>query len=344
MTRELGIAVIGTGFVANMHLAALAKLPGVGVVGVVDVDPGRAQAAAKGTGARWTTSLEELLGWPEVDGCIVCTPNDTHAGIGQAIAATGKHLMMEKPLTIDVSSASSLVQAFDTRGLVLMAAHTHRFSDYGRVVKRTIESGEIGRPVFVRVAGLGGWIWPDWRAWVLDPKRSGGHVFHNGVHLLDLATWWVGDDPESLYVQGQKTTSGELAIFDYLSMVVRFRNGCTAICELSRGNRPRTFAYREVFVQGTIGALCMPWDAEQGLAFLEGSTGLLPGDGQLGFDREVAAWIAAIRGEATPAVTGEDGHLSVAMASAGEESLRTGQVVTLESVGYTGPREVARAR
>lgn len=343
MNRELGIAVVGTGFVANMHLAALAKLPGVRVAGVVDVDPGRAQAAARGAGSRWTTSLDELLTWQDVDGCIVCTPNDTHAAIGQAIGAAGKHLMMEKPLTIDVSSAAFLVRAFDTRGLVLMAAHSHRFSDYGRVVKQTLDSGEIGRAVFVRLASLGGWIWPDWRAWVLDPKRSGGHVFHNGVHLLDLATWWVGDAPVSLYVQGQKTTSGELAIYDYLSMLVRFRNGCTALCEISRGNRPRTFGYRDVFVQGTSGAISIPWDAEQGIAFLEGSTGLLPGDGQVGFDREVAAWIAAIRGETAPAVTGEDGHLSVAMAAAGEASLRTGQVVTLESVGYAGPREVARA-
>jgi predicted dehydrogenase len=343
--RNIGVGVIGAGFVANLHLAALGKLPGVRVVGLADADAGRAQAAARGIpDARWTSSVDELLGWPEVDGCIVCTPNHTHASIGLAVARAGKHLLMEKPLTLTLEEADALVSAFARRGLVLMGAHTHRFHDYGQVVKRTIESGEIGRAVYVRIAALGGWIWPDWRAWVLDPKKSGGHVFHNGIHLLDLATWWVADEPLSVYVQGRKETSADLDIYDYLSMVIRYRGGCTAVCEISRANRPRTFVYREVFVQGTRAALSLPWDAEQGLAFLEGGTSLLPAQDQAGFDREVAAFIAAIRGEAAPTVTGEEARLSVVLAVAGEESLRTGRVVALGDVSAgTAPREVAHA-
>jgi predicted dehydrogenase len=329
----LGIGVIGTGFVASMHLAALSKLNGVRLAGVADVDAGRARAAVAGVfEARWTTSVDELLSWPEIDGCIVCTPNDTHVDVGLAVAGAGKHLLIEKPLAITLEGATALVSAFAERRLVLMGAHTHRFYDYGRVIKQAIEAGDIGRPVYLRLAILGGWIWPDWRAWVLDPRRSGGHVLHNGVHLLDLAAWWLDAAPESVYVQGRKETSADLEIYDYLSMLVRFRGGATAVCEMSRGNRPRTFAYRDVFVQGTTGSLSLPWDAEQGVAFLEGGTSLLPGAGQSGFDREVAAWIAAIRGESAPTVTGAEARLAVAMASAGEESLRTGQVISLEDV------------
>ncbi len=326
----LGIGVIGTGFVASMHLAALSKLPEVRLVGVADVDRARAREAVRGIdGARWTTDVEELLGWSELDGCIMCTPNDTHVDLGLRIAAAGKHLLMEKPLAITVEGADALVRAFAERGLTLMGAHTHRFYPYGRVIKDAIEAGDIGRPVYVRLAILGGWIWPDWRAWVLDVRRSGGHVLHNGVHLLDLATWWIDDVPDTIYVQGRKETSANLAIDDYLSMIVRYRGGATAVCEMSRANRPRTFAYRDVFVQGTRGALRLPWDAESGLAFLEGGTSLLPGNGQLGFDREVAAWVAAIRGEAAAAVTGEEARLAVAIAVAGEESLRSGGVVAI---------------
>ena len=327
---SLGIGVIGTGFVANMHLSALGKLPDVQLVGVADVDAGRAQTAVRGLAdARWTTRISDLLAWPDLDGCIVCTPNDTHVEIGLQIAAQNKHLLMEKPLAITAAGADALVDAFASRGLVLMGAHTHRFYDYGRTIKRTIASGDIGRPVYIRLAVLGGWIWPDWRGWVLDPRRSGGHVLHNGVHLLDLATWWVDDEPISVYVQGRKESSAELAIHDDLSMIVRYRKGATAVCEMSRANRPRTFAYRDVFVQGTSGALHLPWDAEQGIAFLEGGTGLLPGDSQVGFDREVAAWIAAIRGESVAAVTGDEARRAALMAIAGEESLQTGDVVSL---------------
>jgi predicted dehydrogenase len=327
---SLGIGVIGTGFVASMHLAAVARLADVHLAGVADVDPQRARAAVRGVeGARWTTQIDDLLSWPDLAGCIVCTPNDTHLDIGLTVARGGKHLLMEKPLAISVEGAERLERAFRQRDLVLMGAHTHRFYDYGRAIKRAIEDGGIGRPVYIRLAILGGWIWPDWRAWVLDPRRSGGHVLHNGVHLLDLARWWMGDEPESVYVQGRKETSADLAIHDYLSMVVRFRNGGTAVCEMSRANRPRTFGYRDVFVQGTLGALRLPWDAEQGLAFTESGTGVLPGDAQVGFDREVAAWVAAMRGEAEPAVSGADAARAVAMAVAGEESLRSGEVISL---------------
>ncbi|MBV9578740.1 MAG: Gfo/Idh/MocA family oxidoreductase [Chloroflexi bacterium] len=327
----IGVGVIGTGFAASMHLTALSKLPGVRLVGVADLDRGRAQAAVRGVdGAGWTTDVDELLGWPDVDGCIVCTPNDTHVELGVRIATAGKHLLMEKPLAITTDGADTLVRAFGDRGLTLMAAHTHRFYPYGRAIKDAIVAGDIGRPVYVRLAILGGWIWSDWRAWVLDPRRSGGHVLHNGVHLLDLATWWVGTTPATIYVQGRKETSANLAIDDYLCMIVRYRDGSTAVCEMSRANRPRSFAFRDVLVQGTRGVLRLPWDAETGLAFLEGGTSLLPGNGQVGFDREVAAWVAAIRGEAAPAVTGADGRLAVAMAVAGEASLRTGEVVRIE--------------
>ena len=327
----LGIAVIGTGFVANMHLAALAKVPDARLVGVADVDASRARGAVAGVeGARWTTSVADLLSWDEVDGCIVCTPNDTHVDIGLAIARAGKHLLMEKPLAITTDGADRLVDAFGDRGLVLMGAHTHRFYDYGRMIKKTISDGDIGRPVYVRLAILGGWIWPDWRAWVIDPRRSGGHVLHNGVHLLDLATWWIDAAPLSIYVQGRKETSADLEIYDYLSMLVRYQGGATAILEMSRGNRPRTFAYRDVFVQGTRGSLRLPWNGEQGVAFLEGGTSVLPGEGQTGFDREVAAWIDAIRGESAPAVSGADARRATYMAIAGEQSLLTGDVVTID--------------
>jgi predicted dehydrogenase len=327
---SLGIGVIGTGFVANMHLAAIAQTPGVHLAGVADLDAQRARGAVRGIdGARWTTRIEELLAWPDVAGCIVCTPNDTHIDIGRAVAQAGKHLLMEKPLAITVEGAQRLEQTFREGNLVLMGAHTHRFYDYGRTIKRTIDSGDIGRPVYTRLAILGGWIWPDWRAWVIDPRRSGGHVLHNGIHLLDLATWWMDDEPRSVYVQGRKETSADLAIHDYLSMIVRYRSGGTAVCEMSRANRPRTFGYRDVFVQGTRGALRLPWDGEQGVAFTEGGTSLLPGNGQVGFTREVGAWVAAMRGEAVPAVTGAEASRAVAMAVAGEESLRTGEVVEL---------------
>ena len=224
-----------------------------------------------------------------------------------------------------------LVRAFGERGLVLMGAHTHRFYPYGRAIKAAIDGGDIGRPVYVRLAILGGWIWPDWRAWVLDPRRSGGHVLHNGVHLLDLATWWIGDAPRIIYVQGRKETSADLAIDDYLSMMVRFRGGAhRGVRDEPRQPAAHVRLSRRVRA-GHARRAAAAVGRRAGMAFLEGGTSLLPGNGQTGLRSGGGAWVAAIRGETAPAVTGAEARLAVAMAVAGEESLRSGGVVRIES-------------
>jgi predicted dehydrogenase len=115
----------------------------------------------------------------------VCAPNDTHVDIGLAVAQAGKHLLMEKPLAITVDGAQRLELTFRERNLVLMGAHTHRFYDYGRTIKRTIDSGDIGRPVYA-------WHWvggsgPTAR---LMPIRAARQPRAAQRHPpLDLATW-----------------------------------------------------------------------------------------------------------------------------------------------------------
>jgi predicted dehydrogenase len=213
-----------------------------------------------------------------------------------------------------------------------MAAHTHRFYDYSRAIAERIRVGDIGTPVLIRCAMLGGWIWNDWRSWVLDPRLSGGHALHNGTHVLDLVTWWMGDEPVAVYGQGSKQTSGQLAIWDYLSLRVEFANGGVAVCEMSRGNRPRTANLRDIFVQGTRGSVSLGWTDEQPLAVLEETVQPLPGNGQVGFNREIAAFVDAARNGAAPAVTGADGARAVALAVAAEMSLATGRRVTLDEV------------
>jgi predicted dehydrogenase len=331
--RPTRVAVIGTGFVADLHLAAIGRLPNAELVGVLDVDPQHAAATAQANGGiRWTAGLDELTAWPDLDACVVCTPSDTHASIGAVLASAGKHVLMEKPLAITTADAAALVDAFAERDLVLMGAHTHRFNDYAMTVKAILDTGDVGNVVFARLAMLGGWIWPGWQHWVLDPDRSGGHALHNGTHVLDLVTWWIGDRPITVYAQGRKQTAAELDIHDYESIVVRYEGGATVVCEISRGNQPRSLEYREVFVQGTHGSLSLPWDAEGSLVFDGDGTSALPGDGQKGFTRQLASWLAAIRDGQPPDVTAEDAARAVALGVAAERSLDSGQAIDVRSV------------
>jgi len=332
LEAALGVLVIGTGFIADAHIAALRTRSDAKLVGVVDIDPVRAANAGRTNGGvAFTTDLAEALAWPSVDACIVCTPNWTHRQIAVAVAEAGKHLLIEKPLATTVADARAVAETFAAAGVVLMAAHTHRFYDYARTVKAAIDSGDIGQPVFVRLAILGGWIWPDWRAWVLDPARSGGHALHNGVHLLDLATWWIGGQPVSVYARGRKTTAAELEIYDYLEMVVRYADGSTAVCEMSRGHRTGSLNVRDVLVLGTEGTLTLPWDGDSSIVFAEQGVGLVPAAGRDGFAVQLTAWIDAINGAAA-AMSPADAVNAVAMGVAAERSIVTGQPVEIASL------------
>ena len=327
--ERTGILLVGGGFIAAAHAAAIAASRRASLVGIVDTDGDRATGFARSQGGiRHSGDLGEALGWPEVDAVIVCTPNDTHAGIGATVATADKHLLVEKPLATTVGDARMLADRFAAAGLVLAAAHTHRAYDYGQTVKQTISSGVIGRPVFVRLAILGGWIWPDWSSWILDPRRSGGHALHNGVHLLDLATWWLGGEPTTVFARGRRQTAAELHIYDYLEMVVSYADGASAVCEMSRAHRPGSLGQRDLLVAGTEGIISQDWDGESARLFGEGGTTLVPAAGRDGFAVQLESWLDTIRG-GTPAMAVADAVRAVAMGVAVEESIVSGKPVVL---------------
>lgn len=329
---EVGVVVVGAGFIADQHLAAIAASSRTRLVGIVDVVPGRAETAARIAGApNWTDSLAEALAWSGADAFVVCTPNHTHEAIGTAVLGASRHLLIEKPLATTVAAAERLAASAAATGATLMAAHTHRFYDYARAVKRTIDDGDVGRPLLVRLALLGGWIWPDWNAWVLDPAKSGGHVLHNGVHLLDLVTWWMDDAPVTVYARGRRQTAAELDIDDYLELTVGYAGGGTAVCEMSRAHRPSSVDRRDVLVVGTDGVLSLPPEQWGSPLVREGGTATLPAQGGNGFAVQLDAFLDAIDG-APPAMTPAEAVQAVALGAAAQRSIETGQPVDLPAV------------
>jgi predicted dehydrogenase len=318
----LGVVVVGAGFIAEHHIAALHASDRARLVGVVDTDPARAATAGFANGGvPATTDLAEALRW--ADAFIVCTPNGTHAAIAQTIADSGKHLLIEKPLATSISDAGAVVEAFRRSGTTLTVAHTHRAYDYSLSVKSILDSGAVGEPVLIRAAILGGWIWGDWSAWVLDPARSGGHLMHNGVHVLDLVSWWLGARPDSVYAKGRGQTDRALRIDDYLELVLTFPGGQVAQCEMSRAHRPGGLAHRDVLVIGTAGTVSLPWDGEPSLVVDERGTSAVPPVSGSAFARQLDGWLDAIEGGRALA-DGDDGLFAVAMAEAAAESITTG--------------------
>ncbi|MBI3942933.1 MAG: Gfo/Idh/MocA family oxidoreductase [Chloroflexi bacterium] len=328
------VGLIGAGGVSRNHQAAWLKLknaePQAEIIGVADLVPERAQAAATRLGiSHWTTNYFELLDWADVTAVDICTTENTHAQIAVDAAIRGKHILVEKPLTTTLNDADHLLETVDKHGVSLMPAHTHRFYDYSRSAKNTIDSGEIGTPIYIRYCSGGGFWRQDWSGNRISPVETGGNVLTNGVHIADLANWWLGAKPISVYAQARNLTSSHLEMYDYFMMTIKYDNDATAVIEMSRANMPRANSFMSISVLGTEGEIISGTEhTSQWLHDDDGFKFVGP-DNQNGFDREIRAFANALTHNETPPVTGAAARLAVAMCLAAERSIQSGEVITL---------------
>ena len=330
-SSPLGIAIVGAGGIALSHMAAIGASPAARLVSICDAAVDRARQAAVVQECSWTGDIAEVLSDPAVDAVILCTPNSTHEALGRRVLEAGKHLLMEKPLAMTVKGAESLAEIADGLGLALAVGHSHRFSDQSLAIRSVIDSGRIGTPRFIRITMNGGWIWPGWQAWVLDPAVSGGHSLHNGVHLMDLAAWWMTDSVTSVFSRGQKVTSAALGIYDYLVTELSFADGASAICEVSRGEMPRSASLLEILVVGTDGVISRSWDADGVLSWHDQNFQTWPpqGSAEATFIRELESFVAATRDPSAVEPPVADAIVAIALAIASEESLASGSTVPI---------------
>lgn len=329
--QPLGVAIVGVGGIALEHMASLRSTKLANLVAVFDLDTDRAAEIAHVERCEHFGDVEAMLRADAVEAVIVCTPNFTHADLGRKVLSAGKHLLMEKPLAMTAEDAQALVDMAEERELTLAVGHSHRFSDQGNAIGEAIRAGAIGAPRFIRIVINGGWIWPGWQAWVLNPELSGGHSMHNGVHLTDMASWWLGEKAESVFSVGQHATSAAMGIYDYLAIELGFPSGASAVLEVSRGERPRSANYLEITVVGSEGVLTREWDAQGVLAWTEEGSAAwaTAGSGARTFVREMESFVAAVKGHSPVVPPLEFAVHAIEVAQASERSLSTGSTVLL---------------
>ncbi|MEV4668504.1 Gfo/Idh/MocA family protein [Microbacterium sp. LWO12-1.2] len=329
--QQTGFAIVGAGGIALSHAGALARSTRGRLVSVCDTNARAAEQLAAAHGARPETEFSEVLTDADVDAVILCTPNRTHVPLGRAIIEAGKHLLLEKPLALTSADAELLVRRAEDLGRVLVVGHTHRHSDQARAIAELVHGEEIGEIRYIHIVMNGGWLWGGWSSWVLDRAQSGGHALHNGVHLMDLAAWWMNDRPIAVRAVGQKVTSAALAIHDYLVIDLRFANGAVARCEISRAEIPRDSSFTEMRVVGSAGAIERRWDSEGLLAWTDRAQGAWSPGGAVArsFSGQIERFIDAIADASRAFPPARDSLEVIRWAEAAEESLATGCSVTI---------------
>jgi len=188
----LNIGIVGCGLIGSKRAQSLA---GARLAVCCDLDPGRARAlAAAHPGAEPATDWRAAATAPEVDIVIVATTHDMLATIAAEAASAGKHVFIEKPGARRASELVAVAEAARRTGALVRIGFNHRYHRAFQKARAVFDSGAIGPLLFVRGRyGHGGRPGYE-REWRADPALSGGgELLDQGVHLIDLARWFLGD-------------------------------------------------------------------------------------------------------------------------------------------------------
>jgi predicted dehydrogenase len=195
MKKFPGVAIIGCGLIGRKRARALGPAR---LVACTDKVVGRAQSlAAEFPGTQAMQRWQDAVAHPDVDIAVVATTNDSLAEITLAAVQSGRHVLVEKPAARRAAEIEPVITAARQANRLVRVGFNHRHHPAFRKARELFEAGALGEMMFIRGRyGHGGRIGYD-KEWRADPELSGGgETIDQGVHLIDLARWFLGDFSE----------------------------------------------------------------------------------------------------------------------------------------------------
>ena len=334
------VALVGAGRIARNHFEAIAKVDGLELTAVADIDPERAREAGESQGVPWFRSYEEMLAQAPSDIVAVATPSGLHPRHGILAAHAGKHVVCEKPMAITLSAADELVQACDDAGVQLFVVKQNRLNATIQLVKRAIDKNRFGRIYMANCTVR--WSRPQeyydsapWRGtWEFD----GGAFMNQASHYVDLIQWLVG--PVESVTAKTATLARRIETEDSGIAILKFRNGALGTIEVTMLTYPRNLEGSitilgekgTVKVGGTAVNKIEHWafseyDDDDKLVDLAASNPPnVYGYGHEGYYRNV---LRVLRGEAKADTDGRAGRKSLELILGIYESAKTGREIPL---------------
>ncbi len=335
----LQIGIIGMGGMGNFHFRCYAKMKGVKVVAICDIEPrkmrpdvgARINVGAAGerkdlSGVRTYFHPRDLIADPNVQAVDICLPTFLHARHAIQALEAGKHVICEKPMAISAAEAERMAAAAKKAKRQLFIAHCIRFWPAYAAAREIMQSGKYGRvlsAIFVRIGGTPLWSWQNW---FLDAKKSGGAALDLHIHDADYILYTFGK-PRAVRSSSSGLVPGRI---DHIVTCYEYPSGALIMAE---GGWDYTGKY--------------PFSASFRIAMEKASLDLAP-DGQLrlfkpgrdaekvkiaagdGYMPELEHFVQCIgRNRPSPIIPPEDALLSVRLVESEVESARTGKAVKI---------------
>ena len=332
-SRAVGFAVVGTGLVGPRHAEFATKAEGAALRVICDLREDRGRPLAEKLGAEWMPDYRQVVTREDVQVVNVCLPTALHLEVATAAAEAGKHVMVEKPLELNVARARQLIDVCRRNGVKLAAIFNRRFVYGTRRTHEVVQNGHLGKLV---VADMRFKAWrpqnyytdSGWRGtW---SKEGGAALINQGIHGVDLLTWIAG--PVKRVAGHARHLRHDIEADDTTMAVTEFENGALGVIECTTSVTPRQGDWLEF--HGEQGSILLEnykissWQlegVEQGEPHPEES--LLPGADKgvdLGHFLQIQDMADAVAEGREPAVTGEDALHSLSVVQAIYESERRG--------------------
>jgi len=343
---KLRFALVGHGLWGAHHARAIAKTPGAELAGVAEQsDEGRAAAQAAHPGADVVDDYRQLVGRSDIDVVDVVVPSHLHHQVAKAALAEGKHVLLEKPMVLEIRHADELITLARQKQKVLAVDHEMRLSTLWGKVKTLIDEGTIGRPQYVLLElsrfpyRLGS------EGWRFDIRRVGNWILEEPIHFFDLARWYLSGfgRPVSVYARANSKQQDHPELQDNFTTIMDFSGGGYAVITQTLAAFEHHVTCK---VSGTEGAVWASWsgpDARSpkptfGLKYSRGtdleevSFADVAGE-VVELERQIAALVRSVQDGTRPPADGIDGRWSVLLCLAAQESVDTGRPVSIEDPG-----------
>ncbi len=220
----LGIAVIGLKM-GYAHFQNARALKGADLVAVCDLDEDLLAKTKREFDVPFaTTDFDEIIARDDVHILSITTPDYLHHPQTVAALQAGKHVLVEKPMALNVAECEDMVTVARENHLKLMVAHVCRFYEFFAQVKQWCEDGTLGSPYYVETSYIHNYeVIPGFDGWRWDPAKR--HPFVGGAcHAVDLARW-LGGDVEEVHAYGNHFNIPQQQWEDHIIANVKFKNG-----------------------------------------------------------------------------------------------------------------------
>jgi predicted dehydrogenase len=324
MATEIGIGIVGCGLIGRVHAEAIKAIAGVRLVAVCGRDTERTKEFAAHFETVAYTDYERFLAHPGLHLVNVCTPSGTHAELGCQAAAVGKHVLVEKPIEINLARADQLIEACDQARVKLGVIFQSRFLPAARRIKQAVDEGRLGR-LILGDAYVKWYRAPEYYAsgsWhgtlALD---GGGALINQAIHTVDLLRWVMGP-AETVFAMKGALLHRHIEAEDTLVGTVRFRNGALGVIEAATSVAPGF--RRRLEITGERGSVILDGDsisvwslAGDGTSTASQAEQITDGSADPaaiateGHRRQIEDMVRAVLEDREPAVTGREGRKSL---------------------------------